>query len=86
MKRIPGGPKFWPVPLLLFLSVAINYVDRGSLSVAAPLLSRELSLSPARLGILLSAFFWTYACFQLVSGWLVDHFDEKWVLAAGFTV
>lgn len=74
------------MPLLLFLSIAINYVDRGSLSVAAPLLVREMGLSPSRLGLLLSAFFWTYAGFQLVSGWLVDHVDEKWVLACGFAV
>jgi len=32
---------------------------------------------------LLSAFFWTYSCCQLLSGWLVDHFDVKWVFAAG---
>jgi ACS family D-galactonate transporter-like MFS transporter len=74
------------VPLLLFLSIAINYVDRGNLSVAAPLLVREMNLSPSRLGLLLSAFFWTYAGFQLVSGWVVDHVDEKWVLAAGFAI
>lgn len=74
------------MPLLLFLSIAINYVDRGSLSVAAPLIVREMGLSPSRLGLLLSAFFWSYAGFQLVSGWVVDRVDEKWVLAAGFAV
>jgi ACS family D-galactonate transporter-like MFS transporter len=74
------------VPLLLFASIAINYVDRGTLSVAAPLLMREMGLSPSRLGLLLSAFFWTYAGFQSVSGWIVDRVDEKWVLAAGFAV
>jgi MFS family permease len=45
-----------------------------------------MSLSPSRLGLLLSAFFWTYAGFQLVSGWVVDHVDVKWVLACGFAV
>jgi MFS family permease len=41
--------------------------------------------SPAsQLGILLSSFFWTYAVFQVVSGWLVDQFNVSWVLAAGF--
>jgi ACS family D-galactonate transporter-like MFS transporter len=74
------------VPLLLFLSIAINYVDRGSLSVAAPLLVREMNLSPVHLGLLLSAFFWTYAAFTLVSGWIVDHVDVKWVLAGGFAL
>src|SRR5215467_14423333 len=73
-----------PVLVLLAVSAFINFVDRGNLSIAAPLLQGELGLSPARLGILLSSFFWTYASFQLVSGWLVDRFDASWVIAAGF--
>jgi ACS family D-galactonate transporter-like MFS transporter len=72
--------------LLLGLSVFINYIDRANLSVAAPLLKDELRLSASQLGILLSAFFWTYACMQLLAGWLVDRFDVKWVLAIGFFV
>lgn len=69
---------------LMGVSVFINYIDRGSLSTAAPMLKGEFGLSASQLGVLLSAFFMTYACFQVVSGWLVDHFDVKWVMAAGF--
>src|SRR5882762_4772027 len=76
----------WGIVGLLLLSVCINYVDRGSLSVAAPILSEEFSLSPSKLGYLLSAFFWSYTAFQLVVGWLVDRHDVKWVYATGFLV
>lgn len=69
---------------LLLASVCINYIDRGSLSVAAPVLSEEFSLSPRKLGNLLSAFFWSYTLFQLAAGWLVDRYDVKWVYAGGF--
>ena len=69
---------------LLVLSVFLNYIDRSNLSIALPYLKDELGLSPSRLGILLSAFFWTYSTFQLVSGWLVDRIHVGWVLAAGF--
>src|ERR1035437_2779791 len=72
------------VLVLLVLSVAINYFDRGSLSIAAPALKDELRISASQLGVLLSAFFWTYAVFQIVSGWLVDRFPVAWVLSAGF--
>ncbi|MGC2111491.1 MAG: MFS transporter [Candidatus Korobacteraceae bacterium] len=72
------------VLVLLGISVFINYVDRGNLSIAAPMLKEELGISAVRLGILLSAFFWTYACLQPVSGWLVDRLDVNWVMAAGF--
>ena len=68
------------------VSVAINYIDRTNLSVAAPGLRAELGLSPAHLGLLLSAFFWTYASFQIVSGWLVDRYDVNWVFGAGFLI
>lgn len=70
--------------VLLSLSIFINYVDRANLSIAAPLLKGELGISDSQLGMLLSAFFWTYSWCQLLSGWLVDHFDVKWVFAAGF--
>ncbi len=72
--------------LLLALSVFINYVDRGNLSVAAPLLKSELHLSAYHLGLLLGAFFWTYVTLMIVSGWLVDRFDVNWVLAGGFAI
>ncbi|MGH9741490.1 MAG: MFS transporter [Candidatus Acidiferrum sp.] len=73
-----------PVVLLLAISVFINYIDRGSLSIAAPAIKTELLLSPWQLGILLSSFFWTYTAFQIVSGWLVDRFEVNWVIAGGF--
>jgi MFS family permease len=76
----------WVTTALLIVSAIFNYIDRGNLSVAAPVLRTELALSPAQLGVLLSAFFWTYACFQLVSGWLVDRYEATWVLAGGFLI
>ena len=77
---------FAPALVLLVISFLINYVDRGNLSIAAPLLSAELDLSPAKLGILLSVFFWTYTLMQFVMGWLVDNFNVNRILAAGFLV
>src|SRR5262245_47656955 len=74
------------VLLLLAVSVCINYIDRGTLSVAAPSLTRELSLTPKDLGILLSAFFWTYASCQIFAGWLVDRYDVRWVFGVGYFV
>jgi MFS transporter, ACS family, D-galactonate transporter len=75
---------FAPALALLAICALINYVDRGNLSIAAPLLKDELHISVTQLGILLSAFFWTYTAMQFVSGWLVDRFEVNWVMAAGF--
>src|SRR5436305_14813253 len=66
----------WILLALLTASIFLNYVDRSNLSVAAPLLEKELSLSPAKLGSLLGSFFWTYALLQLfgIAGWFADRF------------
>ena len=76
----------WGSVWLLFLAAMINFVDRGSLSVALPLISVELNFSPAVQGALLSAFFWSYATMQIPMGWAVDRFDPKWVYAMAFAV
>ncbi len=80
------SPALWGVLTLLFLALFINYIDRGALSIAAPIIKEQFSMSPGKLGVLLSAFFWTYASFLLISGWLADRFDAGYVLAAGFFV
>ncbi|HEX5423570.1 MAG TPA: MFS transporter [Candidatus Acidoferrales bacterium] len=80
------SPTLRAVLILLTLSIFINYIDRGNLSVAAPLLKDELRLSPSELGILLSAFFWSYTAFQIPSGWLIDRLDVTKVLAFGFFI
>ena len=83
MEQRKLGP--FAVPLLLLaLSVLINYIDRGNLSIAAPLLKDELGLSASQLGILFSAFFWTYTIMLFVCGWFIDRFDVNRVLALGF--
>lgn len=75
---------FVPALVLPAICAVINFIDRGNLSIAAPLLKDELRISATQLGILLSAFFWTYAALQFVSGWMVDRFDVNRVIAAGF--
>src|SRR6267154_5267765 len=79
------GPFALPL-LLLALSVIINYIDRGNLSIAAPLLKDELGISASQLGILLSAFFWTYTVLLFVWGCFIDRLNVNRVLALGYFV
>lgn len=69
--------------LLLGASVLLNYVDRGAIGVAAPLMKSELGLSATAFGLAVSAFFWVYAPVQLVLGWLCDRFSVYRLLALG---
>jgi D-galactonate transporter len=71
--------------LMAFLATSINYVDRANLSVAMPYVQREFGLSSAASGALLGAFFWTYAAFQLPSGWFVDTVGARRAYAAAVT-
>jgi MFS family permease len=75
---------FGPALALLSISLLVNYVDRGNLSIAAPLLKKELGISATQLGILLSAFFWTYTALQFAGGWIVGRFEVNLVLAGGY--
>src|ERR1700730_12566175 len=77
------SPELSRLAVLLALSIFINYIDRGNLAIAAPLLKDDLGLSVYQLGILFASYFWTYAIFQIVSGWLVDRFPVNWILALG---
>src|SRR5579871_6883875 len=74
----------WRVLALLGFSIFMSFVDRGNLSIAAPVLKEELHLSASRLGLLLSAFFWSSSLSVLLVGSLIDRFSVSWILAGGF--
>ena len=58
----------WKVMFAVFLIATVSYLDRTNLSVAAPVLRQELNLSPTQLGLVLSAFSWSYAIAQIPAG------------------
>ena len=68
---------------LLALATFINYVDRGNLATAAPLIKSELGLSNAQYGLLVSGFFWVYAPAQIIAAWLVQRINGYRTLAIG---
>jgi MFS family permease len=80
----PALRVFLPTLVLLVVAVLINYVDRGNLALAAPLLKIEWGMSASQLGILLSAFFWTYTALQFVMGLFVDRWGANRMMAFGF--
>lgn len=62
---------------LVFINVMINYLDRSNLAVAAPALSKDLQLSTVQLGLIFSAFGWTYALLQIPGGLIADRFGPR---------
>lgn len=70
----------WFIVFMLFVACAISYLDRAALSVAAPLIAKDLHLDPAHLGIVFSAFFVGYSLFCFIGGYAADRFGAKRVL------
>jgi MFS family permease len=75
-----------PVVLLLAAVLFLNYVDRGALPTAASLIQTDLRLTSSQLGMLMSAFFWTYAIIQIPMGWLAERYGAPRVLAIGLAI
>jgi MFS transporter, ACS family, D-galactonate transporter len=72
-RSVPRVPRLrWRITGLIAAGVLINYFDRISLSVAGPQLERTFALTPADLGLLFSAFFWSYALLQIPVGLVLD--------------
>ena len=70
------------VMLMIFVCVAITFLDRGNISLTAPLMGKELGIDPKHMGWILSGFSWTYALFQIPSGWLVDRIRPRYFYPA----
>lgn len=71
------SPARYKVLALLATGTMINYLDRTVLGVAAPELSASLKLSPEALGVVFSAFGWSYAAAQVPGGWVLDRLGNK---------
>jgi MFS family permease len=86
MATIAGARSNRAVSALVFLlgtAVFLNYVDRGAIGIAAPLMKSELGLSEEAYGLAFSAFFWIYAPVQFFAGWLCDRFSVYKLMAVG---
>src|SRR5580658_3725240 len=80
----PGlGRRRWSIGVLLGVGILINYFDRVNISVAAPQLQQEFGLTPVEIGLLFSAFFWSYAILQVPVGMVLDRFGVTTVSRIG---
>lgn len=83
----PAGRNLrWTMVAAIIALVISNYLDRGNLSVAAPLIAHDLGISNTEMGVVLSAFVWPYAVMNLPTGWLVDRFGPKLLISVSVGV
>jgi ACS family hexuronate transporter-like MFS transporter len=72
----------WWIAGLLFFSTVINYIDRQTLSVLAPVITGEMNISPTEYSNILTAFLAAYTVMFVGSGFVVDRFGTRVSLAA----
>jgi MFS transporter, ACS family, hexuronate transporter len=73
---VPSRSRWVPISFL-FAGGITNYMDHSALSVAVPLVMKDLRLDAAQLGIIFSSFFAGYALFTLIGGYAADLFGPK---------
>src|SRR5262245_28551038 len=76
----------WWLAVLLTTGMTLCYAQRGTLSVAAPFMMRDLGVNAETMGLMLSAFSWSYSFLQVPSGWVVDRFGVGRAYAWGFAL
>lgn len=77
--------RWFPVLALVAVATMVNYLDRTVLGIAAPYLTKELGLTAASLGIVFSAFSWSYALLQIPGGIFLDRFGTRTTYALALT-
>ena len=77
-----SGPLRWAI-ILIGAAIALNYIDRGAVSVAAPLIKDEFGLTNERYGVIVSSFYWTYVPALALAGWLADKISVRLLMALG---
>ena len=84
----PGRTTRRWVPVLALVAVAtmVNYLDRTVLGIAAPYLTKELGLTAASMGIVFSAFSWSYALLQIPGGIFLDRFGTRITYSLALTL
>lgn len=65
---------------LLCAMYFLFFVNRVSISAAAPLIKADLKISNTQLGLAFSAFAIPYAVFQLIGGWIGDRLGPRLTL------
>ncbi|WP_273846776.1 MFS transporter [Rubrobacter calidifluminis] len=87
-RKVFAGHSKWQIWIifLLFSGTLINAIDRGSISTANTFIAGDLHMSKAAMGVILSAFGWTYLLFNLPAGYLCDRLGAKRVYGAAAAI
>ena len=63
--------------MLILIATMINYLDRVNISSVAPFMAKDLHIDKFHMGMIFSAFAWTYAFALLPAGYVVDRLGSR---------
>lgn len=72
--------KAWSITLLLFVFIAVNFIDKIAVGLLAVPIMSEFNLSPGQFGVVASSFFWLFAISGVVGGFIANKFPAKTIL------
>ena len=82
----PTTRRWFPILALVAVATMVNYLDRTVLGIAAPYLTKELGLTAASMGIVFSAFSWSYALLQIPGGIFLDKYGTRVTYSLALTL
>lgn len=65
---------------LLYLGYCISYIDRLAIALSLVAIGKEFNVGSAALGVVMSAFYFSYAAMQIPGGWIADRWGSKKVI------
>jgi MFS transporter, ACS family, D-galactonate transporter len=72
--------KAWTIVLMLFFFMFVNFSDKIVLGATAPVLMRDMNISPSQYGYLASAFFIAFVASTIPIGLISDRISNKLLL------
>ncbi len=78
--------RWFPILALVAIATMINYLDRTILGIAAPYLTKDLGLTATAMGVVFSAFSWSYALLQIPGGVFLDRFGTRVTYSLALTL
>lgn len=72
--------------ILIYIAFIICFIDRSAINIALSYIGTECHLSTTQLGVISSAFFFSYALMQIPGGWLTDKFGSKLTVIIAITM
>jgi ACS family hexuronate transporter-like MFS transporter len=76
----------WSVVVMLLLATVVNYMDRQALGSVASFIKKDFQLKEAGYGSIEAWFGYSYALFLIISGFLADRLDLRWLYATALLV